>query len=291
MIKTTKQSYKVQQELGQGGQGVVFLAIAESTREVVAVKLSELPTEEKVIAFVDEILLVQHLKRSKVKNACEVFEMDLHYSATATGGITVMKKYDCDLFTHAFDSRALLTEAATQLIFRQVCQGIQTFHRAGVAHMDLKPENLLIDYKTQKVSICDFGSCIWLKNRWRINNMVSHYGARGTKEYFAPELIVSSIHYDPFKIDSFCLGVVLFVMLTGQYPYSNDSHQCEYDADVLQFSPMLDNLIRGLLHPDPKKRFSVSKALAHPWLRSKNVFTFKDIYTRVCTKKMRNRAI
>ena len=260
---TTHQNYKVTQQLGEGGQGTVLQAKAESSGDLVAIKLSELTTEVLIHSFMEEMRIVEHLKKSKAKNICEVHEMKIRHTSTATGGITVMKSYDCDLFTHAIENRKTFRKASAQKIFRQVCKGVKSLHRAGVAHMDLKPENILLDVDTQKVAICDFGSCVWMKNQR--TNEVS--GLRGTKEYYAPELIESEYCYDPFKVDSFSLGVLLFILHTGAFPYSNNYHRCNYDAKELGFSHELAHLLEALLQADPSERISVSEALKHPWLR------------------------
>ena len=273
----THQNYKITQQLGKGGQGIVFKANAESSGDLVAIKLSELSTETLIYAFMEEMRIVEHLKKSKVQNICQVHEMKIRHSSTASGGITVMKSYDCDLFTHAIDNRRTFDPASVQKIFRQVCNGVKSLHHAGVAHTDLKPENVLMDIATQNVAICDFGSCVWMKKR-RTNEIS---GARGTNEYYAPEMIESEYCYDPFKVDSFCLGVLLFILLTGTFPYSNNDHICDYDANELGFSPEVENLLAALLNPDPLKRISVSEALKHPWLSTKSKATFGSFISAI----------
>ena len=130
----------------------------------------------------------------------------------------------------------------------------------GVAHRDLKLENVLVD-KNLRLKVMGFGSATF-KN---INKLESQ---KGTQGYIAPE-ILKSLPYDGFKTDIFSLGVILFILVKGHYPFSQATesdplykliHQSNFDLYFEKidpsstFSPDLRALFCLLLNSDPKKR-------------------------------------
>lgn len=92
-------------------------------------------------------------------------------------------------------------------------------NKAKVIHRDLKLENILVD-EEMNVQICDFG---FASSR----NTSSLKGRKGTKTYMAPEIKQGKV-YDGKKIDVFSLGVIMYILATGNFPFLeslvNDSH-------------------------------------------------------------------
>jgi MAP/microtubule affinity-regulating kinase len=104
-------------------------------------------------------------------------------------------------------------EEQAKIIFKQIVDGIKALHNRGFCHRDLKVTNMLIDQSTLKVRIIDFGFACLSQEKLRMYC--------GTKSYMPPEL-VRRIPYDGQAMDIWALGVVLFKLLTGDYPFGAD---------------------------------------------------------------------
>ncbi|CAK74004.1 unnamed protein product (macronuclear) [Paramecium tetraurelia] len=150
-----------------------------------------------------------------------------------------------------------------------------TLHTAGIAHCDIKPENILIaaDYN---LKLCDFGFA-------RLSNS-NLRPAGGTPGYTAPELYINET-MNLFKCDIFALGVVLFIIAMGFPPFqTNDPnardgwwaliYNKQYDLfwskcesfRQQQFPIEFKTLIMSMLESDPNKRISLDKLLEHEFL-------------------------
>lgn len=105
-----------------------------------------------------------------------------------------------------------VNEGLAKYLFLQILNGIEFLHsKAGVAHLDLKLENILIA-NNYSLKLCDFGFFEELKSKVCKN--------RGTHGYRAPETYLESNEgYDGAKADIFALGVILFIMLFGVPPF------------------------------------------------------------------------
>ena len=99
--------------------------------------------------------------------------------------------------------------------FRQIIEGLEACHKAGVVHRNLKPENIVLD-ENFNIKIIDFslaGPAEGREGQGWLSTRV------GTECYMAPELITGD-RYDGAKVDIFEIGVLLFIMYTGHPPFS-----------------------------------------------------------------------
>jgi serine/threonine protein kinase len=105
------------------------------------------------------------------------------------------------------DSRTGLPQQLALRFFYQTALAIQYLHHRNIIHRDLKPENLLFD-DNFTVKLCDFGwSCEVEKDEVRTS-------VCGTYEYMSPEVVFERRH--DFKVDIWCLGILLYEFLTGR---------------------------------------------------------------------------
>merc|ERR1711934_438558 len=86
------------------------------------------------------------------------------------------------------------------------------------AHLDIKPENILLDSE-DNVQLCDFGGSF----NWKRNDM--NYNLSGTEFYMAPEVDFHEYGYSSIQADIWSLGIVLYFMLTGDFPYDGASEE------------------------------------------------------------------
>lgn len=154
-------------------------------------------------------------------------------------------------------------EETAMRYFRDVVAGLMYLHSRRIMHGDIKPENLLLSGAGQ-VKICDFS----VSQRFEVNNDELRRSP-GTPVYTAPECILGST-YGGRAADVWALGVTLYCMVLGQYPFIGDTFQSTYDEIVQStlkvpegLNPQLANLLQGLLCKDPNNRMTLDEVVKH----------------------------
>ena len=104
-----------------------------------------------------------------------------------------------------------IDEHCAKKIFYQIVEAIQYCHAQNIVHRDIKLENIILDDKLN-VKIIDFGFSIIIPKNKKLNVFC------GTPSYMAPE-ILSKEFYSGFLADVWALGIVLFIMLCGNFPF------------------------------------------------------------------------
>ena len=276
IIENYSVEIKSQKPLGVGGQGSVFKGINNQTGEEVAVKIIDLSIPSNRAAFESEFQ-ANTKRRAGLKNVVEILAS---YQKENIGFI-MMKRYDCDLFSYAFEERdTLLPINEVKILFKKICIGVRRLHRDRIAHLDLKPENILLDLKTMEPYICDFGNAFTSatnsKNKRRSRALsveIPALGYRGTRKYSSPEMILNPFFYDPFKADIYSLGIILYILLCGSYPGYNDDGTINTDSLLDDGIPRdCFDLLKALLTSNPVDRFYIDQIIEHPFLETGSKF-------------------
>ena len=105
-------------------------------------------------------------------------------------------------------------EDSARIVFKQIIKGIKALHDKDFCHRDLKVTNMLIDSNNLKIKIIDFGFACLNQDKLRMYC--------GTRSYMPPELM-KRVPYDGKQMDIWALGVTLFKLLTGEYPFGDDA--------------------------------------------------------------------
>jgi len=169
-----------------------------------------------------------------------------------------------------------LEEKLARTYFKQLIQGLEDCHKAGIVHRDIKPQNLLLDQDYQ-LKITDFGLSFIQKTKDARELMGTCYV--GTRGYQAPELL-SKKAYDR-SCDIFSAGVVLFILLTGYPPFEQGQkidkwyrplYKEQYKTFWLQHKgcgvPVkCQSLIEGMLAYKPKNRITIEDIKEHEWFK------------------------
>eukprot|EP00457_Paulinella_chromatophora_P002212 gb/GEZN01002216.1/.p1 GENE.gb/GEZN01002216.1/~~gb/GEZN01002216.1/.p1 ORF type:complete len:499 (-),score=63.75 gb/GEZN01002216.1/:923-2419(-) len=150
------------------------------------------------------------------------------FAANSENYLTVMEHCEGgDLFDKLERSGPFAPHLA-QHVFTQLLLGVQSIHAAGVCHMDLSLENVLLNAEGE-IRICDFGVARRILPVDRITG-----GTRpGKNRYMAPEVYAYE-EFDGRKADMWSLGVMLFVILTGLQPFINPSSKDQVYLIVLE---------------------------------------------------------
>jgi serine/threonine protein kinase len=210
--------YKLLEQIGEGGCGVVYMAEQEEPiRRKVALKVIKLgmDTKQVIARFEAErqaLALMDHPNIAKVLDA----------GATDTGRpYFVMELVRGIRITEYCDQNQLPTAERLKL-FTQVCQAIQHAHQKGIIHRDIKPSNILVTVNdgVPVPKVIDFGIAKATQGRLTDHTLFTAFEQfLGTPAYMSPEqAMMTSLDIDT-RSDIYSLGVLLYELLTGQTPF------------------------------------------------------------------------
>jgi WD40 repeat protein/serine/threonine protein kinase len=210
--------YKILQQIGEGGCGVVYMAEQEEpVRRRVALKVIKLgmDTRSVIARFEAER---QALAMMDHPNIARVFDA----GATETGRLYfVMELVRGIRITDYCDENHLPAEERLKL-FILVCQAIQHAHQKGIIHRDIKPSNVLVMSKDgiPEPKVIDFGIVKAIEQRLTDKTLFTEFQAFiGTPAYMSPEQAgMSGLDIDT-RSDVYALGVLLYELLTGKTPF------------------------------------------------------------------------
>jgi serine/threonine protein kinase len=243
--------YKLLEQIGEGGFGVVFMAEqTEPVRRKVALKVlkpgmdtrqvvARFEAERQALALMDHPNIAKVLDGGATENGRPYFVMDL------VKGIPITDYCDQNHFT----PRQRLE------LFIPVCRAVQHAHQKGLIHRDLKPSNILVaTHDTTPVpKVIDFGVAKALGQELTDKTVFTGFAQMvGTPLYMSPEQAgQSSLDIDT-RSDIYSLGVLLYELLTGTTPFNKERFkQAAYDE--------IRRIIREEEPPKPSTRLSESK--------------------------------
>jgi serine/threonine protein kinase/tetratricopeptide (TPR) repeat protein len=210
--------YKLLQQIGEGGCGVVYMAEQEEpVRRRVALKVIKLGMDTKsVIARFEAerqaLALMDHPNIAKVLDA----------GATETGRpYFVMELVRGIKITDYCDQNNLSTRERLDL-FMQVCRAIQHAHQKGIIHRDIKPSNILVtmDDRAPVPKVIDFGIAKATQGKLSEHTLFTAFEQFvGTPAYMSPEQAEMRMLDIDTRSDIYSLGVLLYELLTGQTPF------------------------------------------------------------------------
>ena len=246
--------YKLLQQIGEGGCGVVYMAEQEEpVRRRVALKVIKLgmDTKQVIARFEAErqaLALMDHPNIARVLDA----------GATETGRpYFVMELVRGSKITEFCDENKLSTEDRLNL-FMLVCQAIQHAHQKGVIHRDIKPSNILVTINdgVPVPKVIDFGIAKATAGRLTDQTLFTAFEQFiGTPAYMSPEqAVLTSLDIDT-RSDIYSLGVLLYELLTGSPPFD----QKELLAAGLD---EMRRIIRETEPPRPSNRLNTMAAAA-----------------------------
>ena len=204
--------YKLLQQIGEGGMGVVFMAEqTEPIQRTVALKIIKpgMDTRQVIARFEAErqaVAMMDHPNIAKVLDAGTTDSGRPYFVMELVKGVPITKY--CD-------EKHLPLRARLEL-FMQVCQAVQHAHQKGIIHRDIKPNNVLVaEYDNHAVpKVIDFGVAKATAQRLTERTMFTEFGqVVGTMEYMSPEQAkLNQLDIDT-RSDIYSLGVLLYELL------------------------------------------------------------------------------
>jgi Leucine-rich repeat (LRR) protein/tRNA A-37 threonylcarbamoyl transferase component Bud32 len=249
---TTVGRYKLLQQIGEGGMGVVYMAQQEKpVRRRVALKIIKpgMDSRQVIARFEAErqaLAMMDHPNIARVLDAACTDAGRPYFVMELVQGIPITKY--CD--DKQLDTRERLE------LFIPVCQAVQHAHQKGIIHRDIKPSNVLVMiYDSKPVpKIIDFGVAKALHQRLTEATMFTQFGAVvGTLEYMSPEQAEMDALGTDTRSDIYSLGVLLYELLTGSTPMDGKQLRSLGYAEMLK-------TIREVDPPKPSTRLTQSRA-------------------------------
>jgi len=250
--------YRLVQELGRGGMAVVFRAEDPTLDRQVAIKVM-LPhlwgQPEYARRFSLEARAVAALHHP---NIVEVHDFDEGQQAEGLPGYIVSEFVEGPTLREFIDRHGCPFPEVAAMIVRKLAEALRSAHQQGIVHRDLKPENVMIA-RGGRVVLTDFGIARIVEGE-----SVTQTGAMlGSPAYMSPEQ-ARGLPVDA-RSDLFSLGVVLYLLCTGQLPFLGKDPISTVLAIVegryepgLRRNPRigsrLDRVIRKLLQSEPDQR-------------------------------------
>jgi serine/threonine protein kinase/Tfp pilus assembly protein PilF len=257
MIGQTVSHYRIVEELGRGGMGVVYKA--EDTKLKRSVALKFLPPEltrdpQAKERFIHEAQAASALEHS---NICNIHEIDETEDRQL---FIVMACYEGEILKDKIQRGPLKLEEAIAIAI-QIAKGLEKAHKKEIVHRDIKPGNIFITHDGV-VKIVDFGLAK-LKGQVKLTREGT---TLGTAVYMSPE--GSRGGEVDQRTDIWSLGIVLYEMLTGQLPFRGDYEQA-VTYSILNEEPEpvtalrtgipmeLERIINKCLAKKPDRRYQV----------------------------------
>jgi serine/threonine protein kinase/WD40 repeat protein len=246
--------YKLLQQIGEGGMGVVYMAEQEQpVRRRVALKIirpgmdsahiiARFEAERQALAMMDHQNIARVLDAGTTPSGRPYFVMELVH------GVPITRF--CD------DNK--LTPRERLELFVPVCQAIQHAHQKGIIHRDVKPSNVLVTMYDDKPvpKVIDFGVAKAIEQRLTDKTLFTQFGTLvGTFEYMSPEQAEMNAFGVDTRSDVYSLGVLMYELLTGTTPLERERlRRAAFDEVV--------RLIKLEEAPRPSTRLSSSGNLA-----------------------------
>jgi serine/threonine-protein kinase len=296
--------YRLLQELGRGGMGVVYLAerVEGGFEQRAVIKLIKRGMDSDAI-------LRRFLRERQILAGLE----HVNVARLLDGGVTddgqpyfAMEYVDGQPLTAYCNERRLTVEQRLRL-FEDGCRAVQHAHGKLVVHRDLKPSNILVTRDGQ-LKLLDFGIAKLLVEEDDATAITQAGRPLLTPAYAAPE----QVRGEPVTTatDVYALGVVLYVLLTGRHPYDAEGRRCSDVARaVCEVEPQppsvavaseprlarrlrgdLDTIVLKALSKEPSRRYASAEAMAEDvrrHLRGHPVQAHRDTMAYVVTKFVR----
>jgi serine/threonine protein kinase/Tfp pilus assembly protein PilF len=268
-------NYKILEEIGRGGMGVIYRARQRHSRRIVALKrmltyhadahetLARFRREAEAAASLDHPNILPIYEVNETEDGLPFFSMKL-----ATGG---------SLRTAAPALRNDPRECVR--LIAKVARAIEYAHQHGILHRDLQPGNVLLDARGEPM-VSDFGLAKWLDQQSDLTRTLTSLGTPG---FIAPEQ-AEGTSFSP-AADIYSLGAILFNLLVGRPPFVGNNALSVIRQAAAQPAPKLrfvarsfdrdlETIVARCLERDPKARYKTAAALANDlehWLEGRPI--------------------
>ena len=212
--------YRIVRKIGQGGMGVVYLALQESVGRLCALKiiknsLLESKGKEKIITrFRKEAMLAASIHNEHIINIYDLGEdKELNFNYIA------MEYVDGMSCQEMLRSVQRFTEDEALVIISELVDVLIAADMKHIVHRDIKPDNIMLS-STGEIKLMDLG----IAKQTDVQGITMTHNMIGTPAYVSPEQAMDAAKVD-IRADIYSLGVTMYQFVTGQLPYSGNSER------------------------------------------------------------------
>ncbi len=257
--------YIVVARIGIGGQAEIYRAVHPVLGKEVVLKLARAvpgmgaADRQRVEAEAKILARIEHT------NLARIYDVDFHEDRPFLVMESIRGR---TLEQYARQEQPSRTQSA--MLLAKVARGLAVAHRCGIAHLDIKPSNVLIDDRGEP-RLIDFGLA-HLADAWH-EEVLEASSLRGTLYFMSPEQAQGLATAIDYRSDIFALGGLLFFLLTGAPPYPQCKFSellrrvraCQWDQELLfhrHIPPTLRHCCLRAMDEDPSRRIPSAEAFA-----------------------------
>ena len=267
--------FEINDYLGSGAESKVYSIYSKKIKKHLALKY--IINNSKHKKNINELKITSKLKNKNIidfKGYLNSKEDNSEFIILERAKYGNLRDFQKNIVKREHFSESLLSYFSYQIL-----NGLYHCHQNKIAHMDIKPQNIVID-EYLNLKIIDFSVSLDYSNK-KPNDLIQ-LPFRGTNFFMPLEVINSNeITYKNLnKVDTYALGVLLFKMAYGYYPFNfkygdennykiiNQKINCEYEIKKdKNLSSYFIDFVSKLLNKDINKRMSIYEALRHPWIK------------------------
>lgn len=204
--------YKISKAIKSGGYGKVYLAENTLTGKMVAIKENDVTnlSNEEIYNISREAVYLETLKHKNIIKYINSYSYEKNF-------YMVMQFAEGGELGAYVQSEVWLPEERAKIIFAQMVDAIKLMHSKNVIHRDLKPNNILfLDKEKENIVIIDFGI-----SGYSYGNIHEKVKA-GTVKFVPPEIASGLSYSSSSKIDIWSMGIILYFMLFGVFPFEGN---------------------------------------------------------------------
>ena len=271
ILENQMETFELQEIIGHGGESTVYKSIIKKTKRPFSLKVinnNKKHNKNKV-----EIDIGIKLKN---KNVIKLFGMKSIKEKNLDIDCIVMeysKFGNIRQFQKNFIKRQNLSESTLCYFADLILKGLKYCHMSKIAHLDIKPQNIIID-ELLNLKLIDFSISIDYKDKNKIK-----LPPNGTPHYIAPEVTnTETINTkDLEKVDLYSLGVMLFNLAFGIYPDNMTNEELEEKFNYLMdekesgYSKYFIDFVKKLIEKDINKRINIKEAMEHYWIKGAEI--------------------
>ena len=258
--------YELKEKIIDGSYCKIYLGKSKYTGDKVAIKVIEkiffMENMEDLLLLKRQIEILKMIKHRNILTLYEIYESpDFIFLVMEY----IPGKNLCEMIV----TKRRFTEEEAKKIFVQIVDALYYLHNNNICHRNITSNHILFDINNIPKLISFSYSTFYDKNQELKDSF-------GTLLHSCPE-IISEISYNPELSDTWSLGTVLYTMVAGYLPFSEENDEKNKDLIVCgkveypsEMSNKLKDLLRHMMEPNPKKRYDLNKIMKHPWFKPYN---------------------